>query len=617
MKVHSLIVLIATAAIALSPIAVAASDTSYPSQVEPGSAANVIDPLSLLAYSSNIMTLISQGGFSNATALLQEYNMTSLPSDLRPIFDAYISQAGSLNANVQDIESLVNETESYLSAQDASGANQTIGQAGISIGQAQILISEIGSTTTSMGDQLGVSGQPRGSPNALMYSNLQGSTQNVSDLVNYYLNVLLTYQQQALALEGQTGTVPTSLTLSSNVTQAWIGDYIQLSGTLSSNGSAMPDKNVTILMDGGIFANATTGPDGAFALALQIPPVYEDTAVFLALYAPSGNDTAVYVPSASTPLAIQVLFHRAGLTFNSPAVAYPGSQVAVGGNVTFDGSPSAGTAVQIYLDGSFIASVESGPGGSFALNFTLGQQVSTGAHQITASVLPSGIYSGINETNLLEITKIPVSVSVSLPSIAFMPGALGISGKVTSLSIPLNATVSITMANSSKAVVTKNGLYSSNLDLPFGLWLIGFQKVSVSVTPADPWYAAAQTKGEVFVVNPVLVASSVAAVAVAVFSFSRFRRSSASGSGPVAAVIEQAPSASGSSGDSSGGSSDLSSLPIAKGLPFSIREVAVGRRRIIESYVRAARFIEARTGIRMEVDMTINELKVRRPILPA
>jgi len=614
---------------------------------EPSTAPNIMDAYSLLSYYADIFRLIPESDYDHIRELLARYNLISLPSNVRSLFGQYTEQTSRVSDEVEEIERLADETSRLLDQNNAQGANQTLHDAAIAIAKAKIQLKDVKSTTVSIGNSLGVPKTPEGSPARMAYAELEGSVQSVEDLIDYYLRLFLAYRERLSGISGQNGTVPggtngtngsggingtnptyaspTSLTLTSNASEVWVGGSVQLSGSLTCNGTGLGGKGITVLFNGESAVSAVTGPDGSYTCLLAIPFLYESPAYLFALYIPSADDGSLYRSSMSEPLVLTLLFNNTSVELVSPPVSYPGKDVTVTGKVTSGGMPQEGRSIRIYLDGSLLDAPASGPDGSFVTTFTIDPSAATGSHYLYAEVSPSGVYAGGSASRTLRVERVPVNVSLSCPPFALIPSTVVISGSAYAGTAPLtNATVTVNMTGGSRTLLAENGSFSVGFELPPSLWIAGYHTVSVSVYPAEPWYADGDAKATIFIVNPVVAAGTAVLAFAGLLFFRRVRRlggenDSGSGAGsdsgsPAGPVVSQAP-ADGSAPEGMG--QIMAHIPVMN-MANAVRAsgLSQGRQKVIASYLSAVRSVSSFAGVPMSPDMTLNEfLRAAEPKL--
>ncbi|HJW98203.1 MAG TPA: hypothetical protein VJ529_03665, partial [Candidatus Bathyarchaeia archaeon] len=463
------------------------------------------------------------------------------------------------------------------------------------VGKAEILMKDLTEATQTISSRLEVFAAPAGSKVKEAYDTLQNLLQRLRQLVSDYLERLKNIKSEKTGIESK-NLNPTEITLSLNTTKAFVGEPVEATGTLATNGTNLPNRIISILFDNSPIAATITSSDGSYRTVTAIPYQYVHNMTARALYTPSDTDVGVYLACISPPTYVETMFNETQLKITTPSEAYPGLPITLKANVTSeDGTPLSQRRVRIFLDNSLLAYAETNLQGFLEIETALSPETRTGKHTMTIAVDPQGIYAGVSQDKSLSIVKIPCEIDVHAPSLIILPAKMCVEGNVSSASGPLqDATVTLRLGENSTMVKTsKNGEFNATIDMPLNLIFAGFQELKVTVEPAEPWHAQTQSGASIFVVNPAnLGLASAAFVSIGAISYTRLtgakrRRKESKILGVTLPPLEK-------------------SLPTILPSKSEVRfEGAKGR--ILQAYVKALQTVERATAASMKPPMTLRE----------
>jgi len=514
---------------AFSPCILASAQVSMVPHEDPNAAQSTLDSLSFLTQYAGIFALMSAGHYDNASQLSKQLSSMTVPSDLSYVINKYNDLTQQLITQLNDLDTTLNNASSLLDQYRLGEARDALDHAGVVVAKAQILLSDLMDATTTVTQKLGVLSAAAGSQIQQAYSELQSMLARLQDLINRYYSLLEAannrYEEiQSVHLKN------TTLTLTLNATQCFVGGYVSATGALTSSGQSLANRAVTLLLDGAEFSTVNTGSDGSYHAAIKIPYRYVDSVSISAYFTPSGNDKGTYLGSTSPTIKVEVLYYRTVLNASVPSVAYPGLSLRVAGNVTSqNGNPLDMRQVKVLLDGVPVLQETTDANGTFTGKFTLNTSAKLGAHTLTVTVGSSGLYAGTSLQRNLTVTKMATTLEVNAPSFIMLPAQLQINGTVKSAANPLsNATVLIEFADASATIRTlSDGSFNTTLNMPFSAAFVGDQTLKVLVQPTQPWQASAAENCNVFVLNAVSIgmtlAVSLGVISVMYFRFAKVR----------------------------------------------------------------------------------------------
>jgi hypothetical protein len=600
MKQLALILICIVVASMLLPCTIVYAEPAYTPHEDPASAQSILDPYSFLAQYVDVLTLMSNRQYEDASKLAEQLSQITVPDDIRYIINRYNNITQQLINVLNDLQSSLDRASSLLDQYRLDEAGAELDRAGILVAKAQILLGELEDATTTLSQQLGVFAAPAESKIRQAYATLQNLINQLQDLIDQYHALLqrITQEEQELRAEQLE---PTDLTLTLNTTSVFVGGVIAASGQLTSNGQSLANRTVTLLLDDEHVATLTTSSSGSFSAILHIPFKYVHSMTAQALYTPSGNDKGVYLAAVSPAISINVIFYDTELSVSVPNVAYPALPLKVSGTVTSeDFTPLNGRTIKIFFDDELLDEQTSDTSGAFSLQTNLNRQTETGSHNVTVTVDAQGVYAGASQRKTLTVTRIASMLEVKAPSFVLLPSKIEVTGTVAGATGPLtNAKITLTFASTTTVTQTStDGSFTATIDVPLNTLFGGSQTLNVRADPTQPWQAATQTNLNIFVLNSVSVALAlVSAISVAAVMYLRFAQSKAR-SKP--AVKQESGQISESTAYSSGNPAvEAPSKP-----KFQFEGV---KGKVLEAYSKVAQAIEVKTGKLLKPQMTLRE----------
>jgi hypothetical protein len=508
------------------PCMIAAAEASVPHE-DPNEAQSTLDALSFLTQYADIFTLMANGQYANASQLSEQLSHITVPDDLSYIINRYNNLTQQLNDKLQDLDTTLDNASRLLDQYRLDEARQALDHAGVVVAEAQILLNDLVDATATVSQKIGVFSAAAGSKIQQAYSVLQSMLDRLQELIDRYHQLLQQINQQYETQENE-NLKATSVTLSLNATECFVGGYLSATGTLTSGDQVLANRAVTLLLDGAEVSTVNTDSNGTYYGLIHIPYSYVNSVSIRAYYAPAGTDKGTYLGSTSPTIVIKVLYYRTVLNVSAPTVAYPGLSLTVSGTVSSQsGVELSLREIKVLLDGDLVAQDTTDANGTFVTKSTINASTKLGNHTLTVTVAPSGVYAGASITRTLAITKVDTTLEVSAPSFVMLPAQLRINGTVKGMSGLLSgATVLVEFAGTSATTQTlSDGSFNLTVDVPFSGILAGDQPLKITVQPAQSWQAATSKNVSVFVLNSVsLSLMSVSSLAVVLVLYFRFAR---------------------------------------------------------------------------------------------
>jgi hypothetical protein len=376
---------------------------------------------------------------------------------------------------------------------------------------------------------------------------------------------------------------PTELTLAANTTQPFVGETIDVSGTLThSEDEPVPNRDVQIRLDEEVMAAATTAHNGSYSIQMDVPYEYIRERTLYASYVPKGDPGDIYGGSeAEAQLEIQ--FYETGIEIDAPTEVYPGFPFAVSGRVSSQGPDMPERVIQVSLGNE---SVEMMTGDVFDLTLTPSVEAPDSNATIAVTVEPSGEYAGVAEEIPVTIAKCLPTMTVSAPTITLCPGTVHLHGEAHCDEFgPVGgAVVKASLGKSTATTQTaEDGSFSMSLSLPPDMIQAFSEDLVIEVDPAQPWLSSCDETANVYVANPLFL--GLAATALVSVGLVIYRGRGGLAEEEILPTLDVLP-------------------PTPKQVSRSTAAMASG---ILGSYASALRDVEAATGVVLRPEMTLRD----------
>jgi hypothetical protein len=488
---------------------------------DPAAAKTIYSGLSLLLYYSDSLDPVLQTDPAETEKVLSIMPLANIPRELENATRSFtvsgIDLAGSLAKLLtlwQEENRLVNqyrlEEANTLGKQVASGFPTAQGQ----LAQLKAAVEATGAylkvdTTSSPGE-------------------IKTAFNQVMDKINR-LEQMLELLHRSLELSGllNESIKPVLLSLAVSPLEAYVGDEIEFTGALSSEGEALPGREVEILLNNTIYLMLRTDAAGRYHGRLEIPEWYIPQITVQAVYFPRGDDIGLYLGSSSAVIRLTVRYYQAGLTIRAEGPGYPGRELGISGSFDYGkASPIDREGSELYFDNQPVKRFKAA--GNFKQMISLDPATEIGKHALTLSVPAEGRYAPVHSTCVVEVTQAATLLDLKSPSIGFIPGNFEFSGRVYSEFGPIPGTpVNIIVDQSRKQITAApDGSVTAQIHMPFNFSLLGSQSITIEVQPSEPWNAPLTVTRNIFLINIVsCVILLVVLVFLAFYLPRKFRRS--------------------------------------------------------------------------------------------
>ena len=490
-------------------------------QQNPQTARETFSSIALLNYYSSSLDYIIQLDQTDNDANLAKMPFANVPQELDTATSGFAGNGTAFTASLVNLFVLWNQQNTYIQQYRLTDAAALYTQINNQLPIARQQLSQIESSVADTGTYLNIASLSSDNGLTVAYSEIMAKIQQLSGMLDLLSN-------SSNPTPGQLATLlaSTALTLSINPTTAYVGDKVNFTGNLSSKGTPLSDRQITILLNNSDLLTVQTDAHGQFQGTFQLPYLYISQMPVQAIYYPQGGDAGVYLAATSPVTNLTVLFYAAQLTLQTNNIAYPGKEVILTGTFDYNGAPALQhRAVELYLDntleGQFNAPLV------FDQGITLDATITPSKHVITVSVPADGRYAPVMASYVLNVTLATMILDLHAPAIGLIPGSIQLSGKLYSAAGPLaNAAVTITGGTASKQVATAdNGTFTTKIGIGMSLSLLGTQKITLQIQPLEPWNSPLTSTKNIFLINYVsLLLILIVLVALAVYLPRRFKK---------------------------------------------------------------------------------------------
>jgi hypothetical protein len=566
---------------------------------DPAVATSNLDVFALLSNYVDILTLLSQSNYDNASMLMDDLSFITVPDDLRYIIDRYNELIQQLMDLIESLDFQLNEAERLLDQLRVDEASEILDNVAILVTKAELLIKDVEDATSVMAQNLGVFSAASELGLTEIYSRLQEVIQRLNDLIAENHELLLNLRGDVQNIESL-NLKRTELSLSLNTTRLFVGESCLASGRLVSEGENLSNRVVMLFLDNENVADSLTDENGAFFATIAIPYNYVDNVNVSAVFVPVGDDRLIYFGSSSPVVVVDVLFFETLLDVSLPSDVFPGLGFTVNGRVVSDsGMGLDGRFVSFYSDSNLVGQVQTGQNGEFFYESIVGSDL-LGLFSFGIKVDSDGVYDGVFQEYVVFVKRFATIVEVDVPSYVIIPSGVFVEGYVRSVNGDSLDDALVTLEFSNNSVAVKSfggGKFNGTVYMPLNLVFVGYQELSVSVDPVEPWQDSFVKRTSVFVVNPFNIGLlSTAFISVGIVFYSRI---SASRSKARKMKKENKQVNDDKEESIKMDIEDFSLLPS--------RNYSGIKGRIAKAYVRALRSVESYVGVSLSSEMSLRE----------
>ncbi len=456
-----------------------------------------------LMYSS-IFGHISEEGFSNATALLQELDSAYAPESLAYTFSRFntllLREISDFNITGTMIEDAIRQ----CSVGNAGAAGADITNATWTLAKSNITLADLASAADELSKQFRM-------------RSLAPELQMLLDLIGRYAAEIADVNSTIEEIESGNLTA-TYITLAVGSHELITGGWTQASGVLcAANGTALPGMPVAVYA-GGSAIMATTDASG-----------YSESMAVAAAFLPQPGYVGCI--SGEETILVNHIAPAIAVALGSGSVLPQGSFTAtvsvdlsrwVHGNFSCALPTVQGVVVQVSAFGrlSYAYAYAEGAGGpaNATITLTVPYGTASGSWDVAVSAVPMGVVGPGEGSSPITVYRMPTAVSLSAPGWALGGTGIALTGTAQTNGTGLSqarVTAYVSYSGGQTAVVETitDGSGGFALAVPTGAFTpSGAVAMNVQVTPDEDEFARGTGSAQSYLISPAILAVPAAAL---------------------------------------------------------------------------------------------------------
>tara|TARA_B100000315_G_scaffold256758_1_gene303505 strand:+ start:4037 stop:6001 length:1965 start_codon:yes stop_codon:yes gene_type:complete len=467
---------------------------------DPETAMPVYGYIALLDYYSNMLDSTIGEILTEVGAGQENMPFANIPQSMKGSIDEFVDLGVSLFGLMAVADEDMNEVSVLMRQHRLNEVVELTSETFDALSQANSVVSDIEQIIETIGEESEVFLAPTDSGLRLAYDGVLEMVGGMKEMLASYNDLLINVAQEREEIEKEF--LEPGITLEVQPITAFVGDNIRFEGELTFENGPLADRKVDIMLNSSRHIAVYTDNHGNYQGTLWVPYWYESDLNLQALYYPQGEDLDVYLASLSPVSKLEVLFYQTELEVAVDDQAYPGMGTIITGKLEYDQSPPPDDRkVEIYLGDIYIAEIRAEE--AFTQKIAIPPETDAGKHIITASSIAMGKYSPVVASAVLDVTKVTPFLDIDIPRVAFIPGSVGLKGKLHSeIGLPNGASIMVGLDESKTEFASSDdGSFDAEIKMGMGFSLISSEDLSIQVFPQEPWYAPSETTEAVLVVN--------------------------------------------------------------------------------------------------------------------
>ena len=467
---------------------------------DPETAMPVYGDIALLDYYSNVLDFAIGESLTEVGAGPEKMSFANIPQSIEGSIDEFVTLGVSFSDLIAAAGEDMNRVSVLVRQHRLNEVVELAPEIFDTLSQVNNVVSSIEQIIETIGEELEILSVPIDSDLKLSYDELLERAGNMLEMLVPYNDLLINVVQEREEMGKEF--LETDITLEVQPITAFVGGNIHFEGELTSENGPLADRKVDIILNSSRHIAVYTDNHGNYQSTLWVPYWYEADLNLQALYYPQGEDLDVYLASLSPVSKLEVLFYQTELEVTVNDQAYPGMETIITGKFEYDQSPPPDDRkVGIYLGDVYIADIRAEE--AFAQKITVPLETDAGEHIVTVSSAAMGRYSPVVASAVLDVTKVTPFLDIDIPRVAFIPGSVGLKGKLHSeIGLPNGASIMVGLGESrTEFASSEDGSFDTVIKMGMGFSLISSEDLSIQVSPQEPWYAPSETTGAVLVVN--------------------------------------------------------------------------------------------------------------------
>lgn len=505
---------------------VAVTDGGVSPHEDPSSARSRFNVASLFLHMGDVLDSLATGDYGLAGDLLEHVDIerAHIPDSLRHVCSRYVELCGQLTGTLDSLDGALSQVELLLQTNDVEGAGQEL------VG-CRDLVEVAGEELDALEkatDEVLVAVSRHGSAAASAHmaearERLEQALLRLHELTRLYEERL---EATAEDVEARSVLAAPILDLAMEGDSVWVGEAIDVFGSLRGVSEEMPGREIELFVDGVVAERFVSDADGSFRTSF-VPFEYESSIDIQARYAPKGADTGLFQVAKSEVIVLTVRFYESSLEFDVPAELHPGRTVEIGGVVRSLGGVGE-RLVEVRLNDVVVGRTLTETSGAFEYALRVSADMEEGEHRLFAGAKEddSAKTAPCSQSAAVKVVRVSPGFAIDCPEVVIVPDWLAFLGRdnrpgIEGGELRLSGTVQSRLPIESPCITVRwndevtnfevaGGEFEVAVPYPGSPWMMGRCSVQAEVLPKEPWHRPAAVEVSFSVVN--LLVYGVAAV---------------------------------------------------------------------------------------------------------
>ncbi len=463
---------------------------------DPETAGEIFSSISLLQYYSNSLDTILQINPEKTESLLVIMPFANIPGKLNPSTEDFNNYSIALSYSIDEIDAFWQREGELLYQYLLDEAEIIRRQIIENLPRAYDELGQVTSSVEAIGSYLAIEKESSQSDLKLIYNEILDKLQRIEDMLDLFSRPLVDPEHLHDNYE------PSQVMLTVEPLEAFVGDEINFTVSLYSNGKPLPGRNVVLALNGISYSEFAIDDQGNYRGKLELPYWYIPEIEIQAIYYPEGSDIGSYLGSVSRISNIFVKYYSCELELFITGQAYPGKSIALYGTIDYEDSPVMNDRLlNIHIDDNFTSNVITET--SFNTPVDIPNEIALGNHTIIASSPAYKRYSPVISFLNITVSQAKTYLDLSLPNLCLIPGTISIDGELYSELGPLkNALITMEMSDkTAQSQSSMEGAFTGGINKGMEFSLLGYQQINIQIQPSEAWNAPLEVNRDIYVIN--------------------------------------------------------------------------------------------------------------------
>jgi len=457
--------------------------------------------LELFRYYSVVLDEVLKKDRDEVKSQLDNMPYVNLPPDLTSATGAFTESIKECAELIVTIEKELNELRVLVQQSRILEANPLENQIIADLLTAHRAVQLGENSIVTMGRAFSVDKEELNSPLRLAYTEVIQKISSINTLFDLYHGILNNLQIDLTAVISKSR-LTTEVSLIVEPIDVFVGDYVQVKGTLTVKGQPLVNRKVEIMLNGLTVATGITNGNGYYEATFQVPYEYSVSMDVQSLYYPQEQDTTTYLASLSPKIALNVHFYEMFLSLDIDEKGYPGYETTFKARWTYQPTaPTIERNFEVHIDDVVVVQLSTAE--EFIQKIDLPPDLQLGLHSLTVTSSAEGRYASGIARGVINVSKAVTGLSINLPKIMLVPWHFDVNGSVVSeLGSLQMALVKVKYTSSTQEFrSTDDGSFKGTLRTHYTFGLVGSESWTVEVIPQEPWNSPLLFSQKILVIN--------------------------------------------------------------------------------------------------------------------